>query len=127
MIMYWLIEAGAERTKFVDEISKFIFLTQKCRILLSSHFTPSLLKRTCVTCSYDIYYYFNIIHNKIFTHWDRQTDIYVFNISIIWTDSGILLIGPLVKLQWNLKRIQGDAFENVVYEMTAILSRPQMC
>ena len=52
--------------------------------------------------------------------------------AIIWTNDGILLIGPLGrnKLQWNLKRnsyifIQENAFENLVLKMAAILFRPQ--
>ena len=51
--------------------------------------------------------------------------------AIIWTNIGILLIGPLGKqFQWNLNRnlhifIQKNAFENVVWKMSAILSRPQ--
>ena len=50
--------------------------------------------------------------------------------AIIWTNAGILLIGPLgtkfseilVKI---LSFIQENAFEKVVCEMAAILSRPQ--
>ena len=53
--------------------------------------------------------------------------------AIIWTNDGILLIRPLYiirnKLQWNCNRnsnifIQDNAFENIVCEMAAILSRP---
>ena len=50
---------------------------------------------------------------------------------IIWTNDGILLIRPLgKKLQWNFNRnpnifIRENAFEIVVCEMVAILSRPQ--
>ena len=48
--------------------------------------------------------------------------------AIIWTYDGILSIGN--KLQWNLNQnsyifIQENAFEKVVCEMAAILSRPQ--
>ena len=52
--------------------------------------------------------------------------------AIIWSNAGILLIGPLgaIKFQWNFNRnsnifIQENAFENVVCEMASILSRPQ--
>ena len=51
--------------------------------------------------------------------------------AIIWTNAWILLIGPQgKKLQWNFNRnwiifIQENAFENVVWYMTVILSRPQ--
>ena len=50
--------------------------------------------------------------------------------AIIWINAGILLIRRLEKLQWNLNRnfievlITKNAFENVVWEMSAILSRP---
>ena len=46
--------------------------------------------------------------------------------AIIWTNTGILLIGPFrIKLQWNFNRnwnifIQENAFENIVCEMTSI-------
>ena len=51
--------------------------------------------------------------------------------SIIWTSAGILLVWTLrTKLMWNSNRnsyifIQENAFENIVCEMSAILSRPQ--
>ena len=52
--------------------------------------------------------------------------------AIIWTNDGILLIGPLglCKLKWNLKQnshifIQENSFGNVVWKIAAILSRPQ--
>ena len=51
--------------------------------------------------------------------------------AIIWTNAGILLIGPHGnRLQWNLNRnlcifIQKNAFENVIWKLVAILSRPQ--
>ena len=50
--------------------------------------------------------------------------------AIIWTNAGILLIGPKEKLQWNLNRnshifIQENAFENVVWKLAATLSLPQ--
>ena len=52
--------------------------------------------------------------------------------AIIWTNAGILLIGPLEnKLYWNLNRnlyifIQENASENVVWNVSAILSRAPM-
>ena len=47
--------------------------------------------------------------------------------AIVWTNAGILLIGPF---QWNFNRnsnifIQENTFQNVACEMAAILSRPQ--
>ena len=51
--------------------------------------------------------------------------------AIIWTNDGILLIGPLPnKLQCNHNQnsyifIQENTFENVVCKMSTILSRPQ--
>ena len=84
---------------------------------------------------------------RILTHWGRVTHICVSKLtiiildnglspgrrqSIIWTNAGILLIRPLEKknVQWNLNQnsyifIQENAFEIVVWKMSAILSRPQ--
>ena len=51
--------------------------------------------------------------------------------AITWTNVAILLIGPpRSKLRWNVNRnsyifIQENPFENVVWKMAAILSRPQ--
>ena len=50
--------------------------------------------------------------------------------AIIWTNAGILLIGPLGTNFSNLNRnsnilIKENAIENVVCEMASILSRPQ--
>ena len=80
------------------------------------------------------------------THWGRVTHICVGKLTIIgsdngllpdrhqaiiWTNAGILLIGPLGKKhQWNLNRnsnifIQENAFESVACETVAILSRPE--
>ena len=80
------------------------------------------------------------------THWGRVTHICVSKLTIIasdnglspgrrqaiiWTSAGILLIWTLRnKLQWNFNHnsnifIQENAFESVVWEMTAFLSRPQ--
>ena len=50
--------------------------------------------------------------------------------AIIWTNAGILLIGPLgtnfseIFIKMDIF-IQENAFENVVWKMAAILSRPQ--
>ena len=80
-------------------------------------------------------------HDQL-THWGRVTHLCVGKLSIIgsdtglspgrrqaiiWTNTGILLIGPLGT---NFNRnsnifIQENAFENVVCEMASILSRPQ--
>ena len=84
-------------------------------------------------------------NNAILTHWGRVTHICVGNLTIIgsdnglsperpqaiiWTKAGILLIGPLGKLQWNFNRnsnifIEENTFENVVCEMLFISSWPQ--
>ena len=82
----------------------------------------------------------------VLTHWGRVTHICVVDLTIIgsdnglspgrrqviiWTNARILLIGPpRNKLQWNVNRnshifIQENPFENVVWKMAAILSRPQ--
>ena len=50
--------------------------------------------------------------------------------AIIWTNAGLLLVGPLgKKTQWNLNQnkifIQENAFENVGCKMATTLSRPQ--
>ena len=78
-------------------------------------------------------------------HWGRVTHICVGDLTIIgsdnglspgrreaiiWTNAEILLIGPLGTNLWNFNPnsyifFQGNAFETVVCEMAAILSRPQ--
>ena len=97
---------------------------------------------------------YNDLHNQdeiqvvrwILTHWGRVTHICISRLTItgsdnglspgrrqaiIWTNAGILLIGPIRnKLQWKFNRnsnifIHENAFESVVCEMAAILSRPQ--
>ena len=85
-------------------------------------------------------------HRSNLTHWGWVTHICVSKLTIIgpdnglspgrhqaiiWTNAGILLIGPLgtnfsVKFNLNSKIfIQENALENVVCEMASILSRPQ--
>ena len=77
------------------------------------------------------------------THWGRVTHIYIGNQTIvasdnglypgrcqaiIWTSAGMLLIWPLgTNFSWNSHRNSNifNAFENVVWKMAAILSRPQ--
>ena len=77
------------------------------------------------------------------THWGRVTHICVVKLTIIgsdnglsrqaiiWTNAGILLIGPLRTnfreiYVWNSNIfIQENALENVVGELASILSRPQ--
>ena len=46
--------------------------------------------------------------------------------TIIWTNAGILLIGPLgTKLQWNVFEIQTCSFNKLQVKMASILSRSQ--
>ena len=79
------------------------------------------------------------------THWGRVTHLCVSKLTsivsdnglphgrrrtIILSNAGILLIGPLKKLQWHFNRnshifIEENTFENVVSEVSAILSRSQ--
>ena len=80
------------------------------------------------------------------THWDRVTHICVSQLIIIGSDNGLspdrrqaiiwnkwwnIVIWTLgKKFQWNLNRnlyifIQENAFENVVWKLAVILSRPQ--
>ena len=82
------------------------------------------------------------------THWGRVTHICVTKLNtigscnglwpgrrqaIIWTNAGILLIGPLepnfseIFLKTSYNFIQGNAIENVVCEIAPILSRLQWC
>ena len=79
------------------------------------------------------------------THWSRVRHICVNKLAIIdssndsspgqrqaiiWTKAGILVIGPLetnfsdILIEIQIF-IQGNAFENVVFEIAAVLSRPQ--
>ena len=83
---------------------------------------------------------------EMLTHWGRVTHICVTYLTIIvsdnglspsrhqaiiWTNDGILLIRPLgtnfseILIEIHKISIQENAFENIVCEMTAILSRPQ--
>ena len=84
-------------------------------------------------------------HIVFLTHWGRVTHICVSKLTIIgsdnglspdrrqaitWTNAGLLFWTLRNKLQWNLNRnskifIQENAFECVVCETAAILSRPQ--
>ena len=53
--------------------------------------------------------------------------------AIIWTNAGILLLGPLgtnfseILIEIHTFSLKKKAFETVVCEMAAILSPPQMC
>ena len=53
------------------------------------------------------------------------------NQTIIWTNAGILLIGPLrtnfseILIEFHLFSIQENAFEHVIWKMAATLCRPQ--
>ena len=109
---------------------------------------------TCMQIYLDINLFWIRIHNRnssylhvtTLTHWGRATHIYVGKLTIIgsdnglspgrrqaiiWTNAGILLIGPLgTNSSQNFNRssnifIQENALENVVCEMASILSRPQ--
>ena len=94
----------------------------------------------------DILNYFTLKYTRYgLTHWGWVTHICVDNLTIIGSDNGlspgrrqaiirtnagILLIEPWNKLQWNSNQnsnifIQENAFEYVVCDMAAILSRPQ--
>ena len=85
-------------------------------------------------------------YHQSLTHWRRATHICVSKLTIIasdnglspgrrqaiiWNNAGILSIGPLgtnfseILVEINTFFIQENAFENVVWKMAAILSRPQ--
>ena len=73
----------------------------------------------------------------------RRSDAYIHHIFIIGSDDGLLPIWwqaiiwtkPWFNVDWSLKNfnwnsnilIQDIAFQNAVYKMAAILSRPEMC
>ena len=101
-----------------------------------SHWTLGSSHWKCPTCPTSF----------VNTHWGRVTHKCVSKLTIIssdnglspgrrqaiiWTNDGILLIGPLgTKLQWNFNYnsnifIHKNAFEDVVWKMAAILSQPQ--
>ena len=75
--------------------------------------------------------WYQIIWQCILTHWGRVTHLCVGNLTVIGSDCWIIVNWTLRnKFQWNLNRnsnifIQENAFESVVCEMAAILSRPQ--
>ena len=63
------------------------------------------------------------------THWGRVTHICVNKLTIIGSDNDLSL-GLRKTFRWNFKRnsyifIQENSFENVVWEVATILSRPQ--
>ena len=78
--------------------------------------------------------------SRIRLHWGRVTHIYVSKLTItvsdnglspdrhqaiIWSNAGILLIGPLgITMNFQLKFIYYP-LENVIWKMEAIMSRPQ--
>ena len=75
------------------------------------------------------------VYRSGLTHWGRVMHICIGNLTTIVSDNGSSLgrrqaIIWRNKLHWNLKRcsyicIQENAFENVVWAMAIILSRPQ--
>ena len=111
-------------------------------------FLYSISHKLCkwVCCALFCYGYIVLDPWDLLTHWGRVTHICVSNLTIIgsdnglspgrrqaiiWTNTGILLIGPLrtnFNEDFNLNSnifIQENTFESVVCEMAAILSRPQ--
>ena len=104
--------------------------------------TVSSKLATCVSTACIKY----LIYDSVLTHWGRVTHIYVGILTIvgsdnglspsrhqfiIWTNAGILLIGPLETnfsdffYQHPYIFIQENVFENVTWKMEAILLRPQ--
>ena len=78
---------------------------------------------------YNIYFHLHARTGNSLTYWGRVTH-NDNRQSIVWTNAGILLIGPLGSLQWNLNRnssifFNENVFENVVWKIAAILSLPQ--
>ena len=84
--------------------------------------------------------------SRTLSHWGQVTHICVNKLAvigsdnalspdrrqaIIWTNDGLLLIGPLgtnfseIEIEILTFSFLENAFENVVYETAAILSRPQ--
>ena len=129
-------------------------MTIQCNVVMMSlifqrPYTAALGSRIFKFCTNFRFSYFVSIlpqMRHVLTHWGRMTHncVSILTIigsdnglspgrrhAIIWTNDGILLIGPLVtKIQWNLNRnlhifIQENAFENVVWIMTSFSSRPQ--
>ena len=115
-----------------------IFL-QLCHQIWSGHITwQQTFLKLCTHLK-------NILFSLL-THWGRVTHICVVKLTIIgsdnglspgrrqaiiWTNAGILLIGPLgtnfseILIEIHIFFIQENAFENVVCEMASIWSRPQ--
>ena len=89
----------------------------------------------------DLCHHMVLLGHSELTHWGRVTHICVSKLTIIgsdkglsprrcqaiiWTNGGLSLIGPLgTKPSEILTFIQENAFERVVCELAAILSRPQ--
>ena len=115
-----------------------------CRVLFRAE--PKVIYECCETNIHNTQgLQLNTYSTIQLTHWGRVTHICVSRLTIIGSDNGltpgrrraiiltnagILLIRTLGTLQWNLSPnsyifIQENAFENVVWKMSAILSRPQ--
>ena len=91
-------------------------------------------------------FYYNIPGANVLTHWGRVMHICIGNLNIIgsnnglwpsrhqaiiWTNAGILLVGPLgtnfseISIEILIFSFKKKHFESVVSEMVAILSQPQ--
>ena len=100
--------------------------------------------RQSLQSTQSIYLFESLISNWRLTHWGRVTHICVSKLTIIgsdnglspdrrqaiiWTNAGLLLIGPsgtnFSEILIEIIFIQENAFESVVCETAAILSRPQ--
>ena len=85
-----------------------------------------------MTASYNVAQRLNLKYSLSLTHWGRVTHICVDNLSIIGSDNGSNIVNWTLRnnLHGNLNQnscvfIHENAFENVVWKMVAILSRPQ--
>ena len=96
------------------------------------------------TCLHRIslFFFCEVIGAHVLTHWGRATHICVSKLTITGSDNGLSALSHYLsqcwaivnltirnKLQWNINRnshtfIQENAFENVVCEISVILSRP---
>ena len=131
---------------FADDIFKCIFLNENYCILLliSLEFVHRGSTGNISVLILEIHWH--ITSNKLLTHWDQVTHICVSKLTIIASDNGLSpgrrqaiiwkkcwnIVNSKLrnKIQWNLKQnsyifIQENAFESVVCEKAAILSRPQ--
>ena len=67
----------------------------------------------------------NLFYSHVLTHWGRVTHICVSNLTIIWTNDGILLIGPLgTNFSEIISKIHTFSFKKMLLKTLSAKGRP---